>query len=970
MAKTQLTKNTTTGNWELTETNQGQTYTNTLNTDNKVVSGDIKISISAKSGTAGTPVATKGTVSGNKVVVTPKVTNVEGYISGGTISGTGVTVSASELVSGSKSITSNGTGIDVTNYASVDVAVPTGISPTGTITITQQTGTDVTQYATADVRAASNFSLVATDNTGTVSVGTLASGYYPLTNSITASLNAGTPGWFSSGSANDSSVQVGKMAAAVPSAAVSSLSSPTVALSGVVSGMATATTGSYYVTLSGSATNGSVKAKYTNSTAGYAPKNTTGTESTASAIAPNITGGKTIYIKAATTSKTEATASATITKVASASASITTTGFATTTTNTGYKIEASASGGSGIAKAEVSGSSCSVSEGYSDGISTSTSAKTATTTESTASDSKTVYIQKGALSAGVSGNITFTPSVSTNMATITKPSSGTEGTDYYSITGSGTKSGSVSGTASVATEGYVKTETASGGSASGSISADDKKYIKKCAITNNTSGGTSSGTINRGKQIKIDQGYNPSAVYYTAQSNSGTVTISSSGNTSCDGKTNVSVASGSAVVSAEKGTVSGNKVSVTPKVTKSAGWISTETVSGTAVEVSASELVSGTLTPTSSGTKDITNYASVNITAGTAGTPTATKGTVSGNKVTVTPKVTNSAGWISTGTITGTGVTVTASELVSGTYTVTGSGSANVTNYASISVASGSASQPDTTFNASSVSLEDDVVTLQANVTPSVSPGWVASGTSGTITIQGTITVPTFKKVTVTASSSQIYVVKGSVTIKAKNSAEGTGTTISDTYFKITSIATSSYQGGSYQTVVTYQTMKVYTSGSAPDWDSATTVAYGSLSSGGTCVLQFECGQGVVAKCSSTATSIAYYSDGSVTSGQYVYTMPYQIDAKRELCWYYLYVKCSSATNTRCLFYPYLGISYIQNYKPTASSARSTMTIRYRYSSNGSSYTSDSCSATASSSGQYTGSFDLYARYYPISEYL
>ena len=75
-------------------------------------------------GTAGTPTATKGTVSNNSVSVTPSVTNTTGYITGSTKTGTAVTVSASELVSGTKSITENGTGIDVTNYASVDVAVP------------------------------------------------------------------------------------------------------------------------------------------------------------------------------------------------------------------------------------------------------------------------------------------------------------------------------------------------------------------------------------------------------------------------------------------------------------------------------------------------------------------------------------------------------------------------------------------------------------------------------------------------------------------------------------------------------------------------------------------------------------------------------------------------------------------------------------------------------------------------------
>lgn len=77
-----------------------------------------------QSGTEGTPTATKGAVSNHAVSVTPSVTNTEGYISGGTKSGTAVTVSASELVSGTKEITENGSGIDVANYASVDVAVP------------------------------------------------------------------------------------------------------------------------------------------------------------------------------------------------------------------------------------------------------------------------------------------------------------------------------------------------------------------------------------------------------------------------------------------------------------------------------------------------------------------------------------------------------------------------------------------------------------------------------------------------------------------------------------------------------------------------------------------------------------------------------------------------------------------------------------------------------------------------------
>ena len=75
---------------------------------------------SVASGTAGTPTASKGTVSNHSISVTPSVTNTTGYITGGTKTGTAVTVSASELVSGSQTITDNGT-INVTNLASVDV---------------------------------------------------------------------------------------------------------------------------------------------------------------------------------------------------------------------------------------------------------------------------------------------------------------------------------------------------------------------------------------------------------------------------------------------------------------------------------------------------------------------------------------------------------------------------------------------------------------------------------------------------------------------------------------------------------------------------------------------------------------------------------------------------------------------------------------------------------------------------------
>ena len=82
---------------------------------------------SVATGTAGTPTATKGSVSNHAISVTPSVTNTTGYITGSTKTGTAVSVSASELVSGTLSITAEGT-FDVTNYAGAVVAIANAVT--------------------------------------------------------------------------------------------------------------------------------------------------------------------------------------------------------------------------------------------------------------------------------------------------------------------------------------------------------------------------------------------------------------------------------------------------------------------------------------------------------------------------------------------------------------------------------------------------------------------------------------------------------------------------------------------------------------------------------------------------------------------------------------------------------------------------------------------------------------------------
>lgn len=100
------------------------TSSQTIGGANYMMEGAVTVS-AMPSGTAGTPTATKGAVNNHSISVTPSVTNTTGYITGGTKTGTAVTVSASELVSGTLSISQNGTA-DVTNYASVDVSVSGG----------------------------------------------------------------------------------------------------------------------------------------------------------------------------------------------------------------------------------------------------------------------------------------------------------------------------------------------------------------------------------------------------------------------------------------------------------------------------------------------------------------------------------------------------------------------------------------------------------------------------------------------------------------------------------------------------------------------------------------------------------------------------------------------------------------------------------------------------------------------------
>ena len=167
---------------------------------------------------------------------------------------------------------------------------------------------------------------------------------------------------------------------------------------------------------------------------------------------------------------------------------------------------------------------------------------------------------------------------------------------------------------------------------------------------------------------------------------SGTITISSPGITDVTNYASASVAAGSATTPATTitvtpeisidssgeitATVSGSQA-VTPAVTEgylSSGTAGTVSVGGSNTQqltVQAAKTVTPTTSAQTAVSAGVYTTGAVTVAAmpsGTAGTPTASKGSVSNHSVTVTPSVTNSTGYITGGTKTGTGVTVSVSE--------------------------------------------------------------------------------------------------------------------------------------------------------------------------------------------------------------------------------------------------------------------------------------------------------------------
>lgn len=188
---------------------------------------------------------------------------------------------------------------------------------------------------------------------------------------------------------------------------------------------------------------------------------------------------------------------------------------------------------------------------------------------------------------------------------------------------------------------------------------------------------------------------------------------------------------------------------------------------------------------------------------GTEGTPVASKGIATNNSIQVTPTVTNSMGFIQGGvTKMGLPVFVSASELVSGTKTITGAGTTDVTNYANASVAAGSASGPNLVLcsDATITAADNNQIGLMgtASVQPTVHAGWVSSGTAETATVVVAAAVPTKSAATITPTTSDQTIASGTY-LTGTQTILGDANLVAGNIKKDVSLfgVTGTYEGGS-----------------------------------------------------------------------------------------------------------------------------------------------------------------------------
>ena len=263
--------------------------------------------------------------------------------------------------------------------------------------------------------------------------------------------------------------------------------------------------------------------------------------------------------------------------------------------------------------------------------------------------------------------------------------------------------------------------------------------------------------------------------------------------------------------------------------------------------------------------------ASKSVASGTEGTPTATKGTVSNHAVTVTPSVTNSAGYISGGTHNGTAVTVSASELVSGSQTVTENDTYDVTNLATLVV--------NVSGGSSTVAVGTKTATLSASASTISFTGLSGNPTSFVVTSSADQSTGGTKAVAVAYDGTNLFGMD--VTTRAEND---TGFTKSYSSGTLTITATTAtFEANEYKLVYTYggSSSDIHTA-DVQVGSGATSITFSSLSGR---PIYFSC---VFKSTFSTSSGYQRVMD-VVNDGSNTYGHAFDSSAKAQTSWTYSY---------------------------------------------------------------------------------
>ena len=606
----------------------------------------------------GTATVTAGTAS----------TSVTGMVT--TSTDTGYSVSAS-ATGGNASLTASsatvGAGYNPSSVtASTSAKSATGENASDTqyiqkgvlsASVSSNSGGSASMAATGFTAASSSTSYYVTLSTSAGSVKAKASvgteGYVKSETNETAATSVSV-----SGNGTKLYIPAGAYAGSVSSHSITTTPVVTGALSGKITTIGTTTkpsgtdgTDYWSVTPGGSVTTTGVstaKGKATISTAGYIPTGNNESSAHTVNITPTVSNGTTRYLTKATTSTSSGTATAT-----AGSASTSVTGMVTTTTNTGYSVSATATGGS----ASVTASSVTVGTGYNP-----SSVTASTTAQSSTGDnaSQTKYIQKGVLAAAVSSNTAGSASMAATGFTASSSA-----TSYY-VTLS-TSAGSVKAKASVGTEGYVKTETQETSATSVSVSGNGTKlYIPATSVSQGTTT-VSNTTATRG-----------TATWGNGYLASGSIGAATFANEATSGKTYVDISGTTAApvlvagdyLYINKGYTDDLKISLARLVpdgsdvkghgeyilsghsaydndgTLVAGSIATMSASDISVNGATVTLPTGMYTGGTAITKTISSGAVTTSFTGDGMSTYFNSGTSSDKNVTITPKYTNTAGYI------------------------------------------------------------------------------------------------------------------------------------------------------------------------------------------------------------------------------------------------------------------------------------------------------------------------------------